>query len=439
MIWLAPILLLLLLALIFHLGLLAYAMYTLLAISLVSRWLTRRWAESVDATRHVSGRTAQIGETISIVMQLSNRSRLPIPWLLIEDLLPRHALAFNPPSLGVRGRRIAVISLRAESTQTLTYQLDCNRRGYYQIGPIVLETGDLFGLHRRHRILAEPHYLLVYPRVVAIPNYDIASRRPIGEVRMTHRLYEDPTRIAGVRKYQAGDPLNRVHWRATARTSTLHSKVYEPSSVAGATLLLDFHRATHPKKHEPYRSELAITAAASLANSVYELGQQVGLATNGRDAADRIRHEGWAYDLRSRNAARRSASMLPRSERLRPVQVPTRRGADQLLRILETLARLELTNGLQFPELIGEVRSRLPRDATVVAIVSQVTPEIAIALGNLRRQGYAVTALVNMYDEFEFGQAAGLLFAQRIDTRQLRDEQSILGFRFQLSGFSSGG
>src|SRR5690606_14260702 len=143
----------------------------------------------------------------------------------------------------------AVISLRAESTQTLTYQLDCNRRGYYQIGPIVLETGDLFGLHRRHRILAEPHYLLVYPRVVAIPNYDIASRRPIGEVRMTHRLYEDPTRIAGVRKYQAGDPLNRVHWRATARTSTLHSKVYEPSSVAGATLLLDFHRATHPKKH----------------------------------------------------------------------------------------------------------------------------------------------------------------------------------------------
>lgn len=425
MIWFAVILLLLLIALIFQLSLLAYAMYTLLAIFLVSRWLTARWAASVEAQREVSRLTAQIGDTVAVVIQLHNRSRLPIPWVLLEDLLPRHALAFKPPSLAVTGRRVVLCSVRGERSQTVMYQLTCNRRGYFQIGPMVLETGDLFGLHRRHRVLTAPHFLLVYPRVIPLPSYDIASRRPIGEVRMAHRLYEDPTRIAGVRQYQAGDPLNRVHWRATARTAMLHSKVYEPSSVAGATLLLDLHRSTHPAKHEPYRSELAITAAASLANAVYELGQQVGMVTNGRDAADRIRYEGWAYDLRSRNAARRSASMLPSSERLRPVHVPTRRGADQLLRILETLARVELTDGLEFTELISETRSRLPRDATVIAIVPDVTPETAIALGNLRRQGYAVTVLVNMYDDYEFGRAAGLLLGQNIYARQLRDEHSI--------------
>ena len=41
--------------------------------------------------------------------------------------------------------------------------------------------------------------MLVYPKVVPLSGYDIASRRPIGEIRMTHRLFEDPTRIAGVR------------------------------------------------------------------------------------------------------------------------------------------------------------------------------------------------------------------------------------------------
>ena len=47
-----------------------------------------------------------------------------------------------------------------------------------------------------------------------------------------------------------------------------------------------------------------MTAAVSLANAVYEMGQQVGLVTNGRDAADRIRQEGCEHDPRTRQAAR---------------------------------------------------------------------------------------------------------------------------------------
>ena len=116
--------------------------------------------------------------------------------------------------------------------------------------------------------------------------------------------------------------------------------------------LLDFHRGSFDERHEPYRSELAVTAAASLANAVYEMDQQIGLVTNGRDAADRIRQEGWDYDIRSRKAARQAAGMMAASDRLQPVVVETRRGAEQLMRILETLARVELTDGLAFAELL---------------------------------------------------------------------------------------
>ena len=166
-------------------------------------------------------------------------------------------MIYQPPSLGVAGPAIAIGDAAQPRQGTpCSISCECNRRGYYQIGPLVLETGDLFGLHRRYRVATEPHFLLVYPEVVPLEGYDIASRRPIGEIRLQHRLYEDPTRIAGVRRYEAGDPLNRVHWRATARTGVLHSKVYEPSTVAGATLLLDFHQASYAAKDEPYRSEL---------------------------------------------------------------------------------------------------------------------------------------------------------------------------------------
>lgn len=423
--WFAAVVLILLVALALGLGLLAYAMYALLGVMLVSRWLARHWTQSLSALRECNRYSANVGDTVAVVITLRNASWLPVAWVLIEDLLPRRALTYQPPSLQVQGERIQLAMLGGRGRHTLFYQLRCNRRGYHQIGPLMVETGDLFGLHRRYRVLTSPHFLLVYPEVVPLEGFELASRRPIGEVRISHRLYEDPTRIAGVRRYEAGDPLNRIHWRATARTGQLHCKVYEPSCIVGATLVMDFHQASYDPHHEPYRSELSVTAAASLANAVYEMDQQIGLVTNGRDAADRIRQEGWDYDIRSRKAARRAAGMLDESDRLQPVVVETRRGPEQLMRILETLARVELTDGLSFAQLLAETTGRIPRDATVVALLASVNIETAVALGELRHQGLAVTAILNLYDDQEFERAWAQLAAEGIEARHLKSVEAL--------------
>ena len=359
-------------------------MYVFLAVLLLSRLLSQTWAESLTAERECNRLTAEVGDTVAVVVTLQNTRSHP----------DRLAVGRGPaaaPRADVPAARPATAGQAAATADdqgprahvSLRYQLTCNRRGYYQLGPLVAETGDLFGLHRRFRVVTEPHFLLVYPPVIPLEGFDIASRRPIGEVRMTYRLYEDPTRIAGVRAYQPGDPLNRVHWHATARTGMLHSKIYEPSTIAGATVLLEFHRASHPERNEPFRSELAVVAAASIANAVYEMGQQIGLVTNGRDAADRVRVEGWDFDPQTRSQARQAASMLEQNDRLQPVIVPTRRGVEQLRRILETLARVELTDGLRLAELIGEVEGRMPRDATVIVILPEVTTETVVTLEDL--------------------------------------------------------
>ncbi|MCE5302466.1 MAG: DUF58 domain-containing protein [Planctomycetaceae bacterium] len=423
--WLLAVLLLLALALNLRLSLPVYAMYALLGVLLVSRILTRTWVHNLSAQRECNRYWAAEGDTVAVVLHVRNLGWLPVAWVLLEDVLPRRAVQWQPPSLTVSGNRLQLAMLKGRGQYTMFYQLHCNRRGFHQVGPLVVETGDLFGLHRRYRVLTSPHFLLVYPKVVPLEGFELASRRPIGEIRLVHRLYEDPTRIAGVRRYEAGDPLNRVHWPATARTGRLHSKVFEPSCVAGATLLLDFHQSTFDPHHEPYRSELSITAAASLANAVDQMDQQIGLVTNGRDAADRIRQEGWDYDLRSRRAARRAAAMNDRSERLRPIVVETRRGPEQLGRILETLARVELTDGLSFAQLAQETASRLPRDATLVALLSHPSLETIAALGLLRRKGLAVTAIVNLYDDGEFERAAAQLAAEGIDARHLKTLESL--------------
>src|SRR5215470_8095564 len=287
--WFVVIVGILVLAVLFDLGLIACAMLALLGLMLISRFLARSWINNLEATRDFNRTEAEVGQKIAFVITVENHGGLPVAWALVEDMLPRGAIVSRPPRIEVKGHRLAVVMLRPYGRKTLNYQLHFAMRGYYQVGPMVLETGDLFGLHRRFRIVTEPVYIMVYPKVVPLPGYDLASRRPIGEIRLTHRLFEDPTRIAGVRAYQAGDPLNRVHWSATARTGVLHSKVYDASTIAGATVVLDFHRDSYPARNEPGRSELAVTTAVALANAVSLMGQPIGLITNGRDAADRIR------------------------------------------------------------------------------------------------------------------------------------------------------
>lgn len=95
-------------------------------------------------------------------------------------------------------------------------------------------------------------------------------------------------------------------------------------------------------------------------------------------------------------------------------------------RIRETLARVELSDGLTFGQLIQETTGRLPRDASVVAVLADVLVETALTLGNLRRQGFALTVVLVAFDASRLERAMGRLLAEGIrDVRHLRDEASL--------------
>ena len=284
----------------------------------VNFFLTKTWSTATVASRQGGDKELTAGSTHEVVITVTNQSKLPVLWLLVEDLLPAKTMSYDPTRLHVSGDRIRLLMMWGQATRKLKYQIGCNRRGYFQVGPTILETGDMMGLYRRYRAGNQPQYVTVLPRVVPLTTYEIGSRRPIGEIRMRESIMDDPTRLRGIRQWEPGDPMRSVHWSATARTGTLHSKVYEPSSIIGATLIMDLHQRTTPQRHEPVRSDLAITAAASIATALHESNEPVGIATNARDAADRIRQEGWQGDHRVRGLAQAAASMLDESERLRP-------------------------------------------------------------------------------------------------------------------------
>jgi uncharacterized protein (DUF58 family) len=430
--WIFATLGLLVLGFILKLSLLIYAMYVLLGVLLLSRFFTRVWTEQIDARRFCDEEVLEIGGSAESKVAVQNTGRLSIPWVILEDSLPQDALVQMPAHIKVEGGRLALARLEGGETKVLGYRVTFLMRGYYQIGPLLFETGDVFGLHRRFRILTEPHYVLVLPKVLSLQGYTLASRRPVGELRLTHRLFEDPTRMSSIRPYQQGDPLNRIHWRATARAGQLQTRTYESSCVAGATFLLDFHATSFAGPTGSGSAELAIVTVASLANAVFLMGQQIGFISNGRDAADRIREEGWRAEFLTRNDAQQRVSLSPANTRLRPVTVETGKGEDRFTRILATLARLEHTDGLDFSAMVMEAVSKISRDATVVAVLGVVTPAIAVALGDLVRRGFLVTAVVVSFNmdavpDWATPPAwAEMLLAQGVDFRVVNSEDAII-------------
>ncbi|MEC9096934.1 MAG: DUF58 domain-containing protein, partial [Planctomycetota bacterium] len=112
--------------------LLAYAMYSLLTLIAVSRWLSKNWAAQLSATRQCSQLKAEIDDHVGIELELTNDGKLPVPWILLEDILSKQALAHTPPSLELQSSRIKLTMLRASQSKKLQYHFKCNRRGFYQ-------------------------------------------------------------------------------------------------------------------------------------------------------------------------------------------------------------------------------------------------------------------------------------------------------------------
>lgn len=394
----------------------AFAVYAFLLLVFLAHFSSVAWLSGLDCTRTISQTTLRQGEDAEVVVTLTNRRGWPIPWIFIEDLAPG-----DFPRMGDTTRLAVLMPGRSI---TLRYTLTCPRRGYHRIGPLLMESGDLFGLQKRFRTGQQQDYISVLPTVAYIDTFNIGARRPQGPVRISNRVYEDPTRISGLREYVRGDPLNRIHWKASARTGELFVKQSEPSNVLGATIILDLFGAWYQGEDGPERMELAITAAASFAYLLQSSGEQVGLLTNARDAAEVARYDVEARESLSRNEAEGNIVGEGISDRLNPLTVPTRRSPVQAMLIVENLARVLPTDGLDVGQLILSEFRRLPHDAALLPIVPQVTEDLALLLGQMKLSGFAVTAFL-IKNPASYQKAASLLMTHEINLIHIEHERQL--------------
>lgn len=394
----------------------AFALYAFLLLVLLANLSSRAWLAGLDCERSISAATLQQGEEAEIEVKITNAHGWPIPWIFFEDYHPKDFPRIGPNT------RLAI--LMPGRSVTLRYRLGFPRRGYHRIGPLLMESGDLFGLQKRFRTGERQDYVSVLPTVAYIETFNIASRRPQGPVRISNRVYEDPTRISNIRQYVPGDPLNSIHWRATARTGTLQVKTHEPSSVLGGTLILDLHEDSYKPGKKEERIELAITTTASIAYLLQMSGEQVGMITNARDAAEVARYERDAERALAKADVDASVLGEEESSRISPLSVTTARSPIQAGRIIENLARVLPGRGLDAIGMILSEYRKLPRDAALLPVVPQVSGQLALVLGEMKLSGFNVSVFY-INDEPGYQEAAALLAPYNIHVFHIEHERSL--------------
>ena len=228
---------------------------------LVAAWLLGRRRLAIDAHRSDLPTRVREGQLVDVEVALTARRRLAT--IVVEDTLPeplgassRLPVALLPPGQELRHR------------YTFTPRL----RGIYEVGPLLVEWSDPFGLTRRRTVLAAPAKVIVHPSTEQVHD------------RVISRAWEDPPirppvskpwptgfEFYGMRDYVHGDDPRRIVWRASARTidpETGAGRYLVREAEQGITdqvhLFLDTDRATHAPGQPSETFETMIRAVASV-------------------------------------------------------------------------------------------------------------------------------------------------------------------------------
>ena len=358
---------LLIIALLLRLDFVFYVVYVVGGIWLLARWAAPRSMAKLAVERSFVDH-AFLGEIIPVSLELRNTTRLPIPWLRASESLPS--------DLATTDQIRRVYTLRPRERVTIDYSLRCIRRGYYPIGPLLLTSGDLFGFADVQTRSEAVQYLTVYPRIIPLIGLALPSRLPFGTLASPQRMFEDPARLRGVRGYQAGDSQRRINWKASAHSDTLLVNQYSPAISLESMILLNLNASEYERRQRYGASEWAIVVAASVATYLESRRQAVGIAALGVDA-------------------QASALKTTLNGATQPMIVPPRPGRPHLMKVLELLARVEMTeDGQPFIAWAQHTAAPLSWGATVIAITPSGDETTCQGLHSLVRAGLNVVMLV---------------------------------------------
>jgi uncharacterized protein (DUF58 family) len=316
---------------------------------------TRLGLSDLEAGYAVNQLTGHVGDRLRVTYTLRNTSRLPKLWLEI----------FNPSSLpaGLPGR---AMSLGPASERSWLVRTPLTRRGQFRVEPLQIRTGDPFGFFESSAAVGTGVSVTVYPRIEALPLWKLPAATIDGSHASPERTLQTTPLATTVRPWAPGDAFNRIHWRSTARHGEIQVKEFDLEQTADAWIILDLDRSAQVGWGDESTVEVAIRAAAAIADRAIRENRSVGLTVNAH----------------------------------RLTQLPPDRGGRQHLKIMQVLAAVDGDSTTPLSEVLVQTVQRIRRGMTAVVITPSLDRDWVKPLATLRSRG--VACVVVSFDVAEF-------------------------------------
>lgn len=232
--------------------------------------LARRGLTSLEAGSWLDRQHASVGDTLTVTYTLRSSARLPKPWL--------EAYSSSTLPVAIPGR---VVSLGPRMSRTWAARVPLPHRGQYRVDPMLVRTGDPFGLFESVASVGPGAGLLVYPEVQPLPGWSLPPTAIEGAaVRAEHGPHLTPL-VTSVRPYTPGDAFNRIHWRSSARQGELQVKEFDIEPSADLWIFLDLDRRVHAGSGGDATIETSVSVAAALAAQALSDARGVGMEAIG--------------------------------------------------------------------------------------------------------------------------------------------------------------
>ena len=255
------------------------------------------------------------GESLKIFLDAENRKFLPVllkTGLFMENLVVKGG--------GIRKTADEEVLLWFEK-HTFSFKFTPASRGVYCIHSPVIRGGDLPGFRSKKKSIPGETEIVVYPRIPEIINLSVIMRDYSGTRKGLSSVPEHLL-INGIREYHDGGNVRDIHWKSSAKHSTLMEKVFDSAKKEKVLVLLDVNNF----KDKKTSFENTVEAAAAAIIKLNRLGIPAGFITNGNIYGDSIRH------------------------------IPVSGNRNEIILVLETLARVEAGDGLDMTDLLKSGR-----------------------------------------------------------------------------------
>lgn len=256
----------------------------------ISIW-KRMSIKNIELDIHLSKSRLFVGDEFVVDISVKNNKLLPLVWLELEYENNRLI------RWGKDEKQFYIVRLLGLlSYQKTDWKINgkAYERGVYQIGNVIIRSGDGFRFSQIEKHYKSEKMLYIYPQLlrVLVPSFQPTV---MWEVRGKQGgLLEDPLTISGIRDYEPGDDWRKFNWWASARSGKMQTNVFQPIILKQIIIYVDvrgfkvnelvYEDEEKQKKYEQRMKdefEKFLSIIASFTVTYHEQGILIGYRSNG--------------------------------------------------------------------------------------------------------------------------------------------------------------